>query len=96
MFDVGFLSCKFLDIVMIIFDIICRKSFGDADVPFCIQSCCKPLNYALAVSEMGSRRVHDFIGQEPSGMSFNELTLDNASKYFQCHNRIFVSHRNTA
>ena len=68
------------DIIVILLLYLSRKSFGDTDIPFCIQSCCKPLNYALAVSEMGANRVHDFFGQEPSGRSFNELTLDHRSK----------------
>ena len=58
-----------------------RDSFGDTEVPFCLQSCCKPLNYALAVSDMGAVNVHHYVGQEPSGRSFNELTLDHNSRY---------------
>ena len=54
---------------------------GDVDVEFCLQSTSKPLNYALALSDMGSNRVHDFVGQEPSGRSFNELTLDHNREY---------------
>ncbi len=54
----------------------CRFSLGDCDVPFCIQSTSKPLNYALAISDLRSSRVHKYVGQEPSGRSFNELTLD--------------------
>lgn len=56
-----------------------RANFGDTDIPFCIQSCSKPLNYALAVSLHGSREVHKYVGQEPSGRTFNDLTLDHNS-----------------
>ena len=53
-----------------------RCDMGDSDVPFCIQSCSKPLTYGLAVSELGAQTVHSYVGLEPSGRSFNELTLD--------------------
>jgi len=57
-----------------------RHSFGNTNTAFCLQSCSKPLNYALAISDIGQERVHRFVGQEPSGRSFNELTLDASSK----------------
>ena len=52
---------------------------GDASAEFCIQSCCKPLLYAMALEEWGEEYVHRYIGHEPSGRLFNELTL-NADK----------------
>ena len=58
-----------------------RYSFGDTKLPFCLQSTSKALNYAMAVSDMGPTKVHKYVGQEPSGRSFNELTLDHNSKY---------------
>lgn len=57
-----------------------RYSFGDTTLPFCLQSTSKALNYALAVSDMGPAKVHQYVGQEPSGRSFNELTLDHTKK----------------
>ena len=54
-------------------------TLGEANVEFCIQSCCKPFLYALAVEEWGEEYVHQFIGHEPSGRQFNELSL-NADK----------------
>ena len=42
----------------------------------------KPLNYAIALNELGSETVHDYVGQEPSGRKFNELDLDYNSKLF--------------
>jgi glutaminase len=53
-----------------------RASFGDATTEFCVQSCCKPVNYALALEEHGEHKVHQHVGREPSGHSFNELSLN--------------------
>lgn len=36
----------------------------------------KPLNYAIALNELGSEVVHKYVGQEPSGGKFNALELD--------------------
>lgn len=52
-------------------------SIGDFDERFCVQSACKPINYAIALEELGDRNVHKHVGKEPSGQSFNELTLNN-------------------
>jgi glutaminase len=53
-----------------------RVDLGDARTPFCLQSVCKPTNYALALEELGEDVVHGHIGCEPSGHAFNELTLN--------------------
>ncbi|MEM6671472.1 MAG: glutaminase A [Planctomycetota bacterium] len=53
-----------------------RLSLGDATTEFCVQSTCKPVSYCLALEEHGSDHVHRYIGCEPSGHSFNELTLN--------------------
>uniref|UniRef100_A0A673HY60 glutaminase n=1 Tax=Sinocyclocheilus rhinocerous TaxID=307959 RepID=A0A673HY60_9TELE len=53
-----------------------RHSVGDTKVPFCLQSCVKPLEYAIAVHEHGTERVHHYVGKEPSGFKFNKLSLD--------------------
>lgn len=58
----------------------CRFSVGDVDVPFTIQSCSKPMSYAIALDSVGADTVHKYIGQEPSGRMFNELVLDFSSK----------------
>jgi glutaminase len=52
-----------------------RFTKGDADAEFCIQSCCKPFLYSMALEEWGEEYVHRYIGHEPSGRQFNELTL---------------------
>ncbi|KAM7411577.1 hypothetical protein PAMA_021529 [Pampus argenteus] len=57
-----------------------RHSVGDTKVPFCLQSCVKPLEYAIAVHESGSERVHNFVGKEPSGFKFNKLSLSEEDK----------------
>ncbi|KAA0712074.1 Glutaminase kidney isoform, mitochondrial [Triplophysa tibetana] len=53
-----------------------RYTAGDTKVPFCLQSCVKPLKYAIAVHDHGTDYVHRFIGKEPSGLRFNKLFLD--------------------
>lgn len=51
---------------------------GDARTDFCVQSCCKPLNYCMALEEHGEAEVHRHVGHEPSGSSFNALRLNAA------------------
>ncbi|RKE10619.1 glutaminase A [Catellatospora citrea] len=53
-----------------------RYALGDADVMFCVQSICKPINYCLTLEEHGTEIVHRHVGREPSGRGFNELTLN--------------------
>ena len=50
--------------------------------PNIFQSCSKPFTYAVGLNELGANEVHGYVGQEPSGRMFNELTLDFNSKYF--------------
>ncbi|XP_029011801.1 glutaminase liver isoform, mitochondrial-like [Betta splendens] len=57
-----------------------RHSVGDTKVPFCLQSCVKPLEYAIAVHELSSEHVHHFVGKEPSGFKFNKLSLNEQDK----------------
>jgi len=52
-----------------------RFQIGDVDVPFTIQSSGKPINYAIALNELGSGITHEYVGQEPSGRLFNDLSL---------------------
>jgi glutaminase len=53
-----------------------RFSLGDAQDFFSVQSTSKTVNYCLALEEHGADTVHHFVGHEPSGCSFNELTLN--------------------
>jgi len=57
-----------------------RYSVGDVNIPFTLQSCSKPLTYAVALEALSQKVVHQYIGQEPSGRNFNELVLDHNSK----------------
>ncbi|XP_014285754.1 glutaminase liver isoform, mitochondrial isoform X2 [Halyomorpha halys] len=57
-----------------------RFSIGDVSIPFTLQSCSKPLNYAIALDHLGEDVVHSYVGQEPSGRMFNELILDHNKK----------------
>ncbi len=56
-----------------------RLSLGDTATPFTMQSSSKPFTYAVCLNELGREVVHGFVGQEPSGRVFNELSLDNNS-----------------
>jgi len=53
-----------------------RLNIGDTSVKFCVQSCCKPLNYCLALEEHDKEYVHKHVGREPSGSVFNALKLN--------------------
>lgn len=50
-------------------------NIGDEEYKFCVQSCCKPIAYLIAVQEKGFDFVHHHVGREPSGASFNNLSL---------------------
>lgn len=53
---------------------------GDSAVDFTVQSTMKPINYCIAVEELGIEKVHEVVGREPSGRGFNFLTLNNENK----------------
>jgi glutaminase len=53
-----------------------RYSAGDATTAFCLQSVSKTVSYCLALEEHGAHAVHQHVGREPSGRSFNELALN--------------------
>ena len=36
---------------------------GDAFINFCIQSCCKPINYCIALEDNGEKFVHQYVGE---------------------------------
>lgn len=61
-----------------IYDLKNKKlmNFGDVGTHFTLQSCSKPFTYALALSLYGHDEVHKWVGYEPSGRDFNELSLD--------------------
>uniref|UniRef100_A0A8C7LAL9 glutaminase n=1 Tax=Oncorhynchus kisutch TaxID=8019 RepID=A0A8C7LAL9_ONCKI len=74
-----------------------RHTAGDTKVPFCLQSCVKPLKYAIAVHDHGTEYVHRFIGKEPSGLRFNKLFLneegESRNEYVGFSNATFQSER---
>jgi glutaminase len=49
---------------------------GDWDLQFTIQSVSKPFVYALALADRGVDAVHNCVGVEPTGDSFNSITID--------------------
>lgn len=51
-------------------------NLGEFNDPFCVQSTCKPVNYCLAIEEHGLDTVHRHVGHEPSGGSFNAMSLN--------------------
>ncbi|MBU6452279.1 MAG: glutaminase A [Cyanobacteria bacterium REEB67] len=53
-----------------------RFDIGDSEDFFCVQSCSKPITYCLALEEQGEAVLHRYVGTEPSGKTFNELTLN--------------------
>lgn len=57
-----------------------RYNIGETNVDFTVQSCCKPINYGIALEVLGEEKVHKYVGREPSGQSFNELTLNKNGK----------------
>ena len=53
-----------------------RYQAGSAGVRFSIQSVSKPFVYALALAELGLDEVSRWVGNEPSGDSFNAISLE--------------------
>ncbi|CAL8072592.1 unnamed protein product [Calicophoron daubneyi] len=53
-----------------------RLSLGQSKASFTLQSSSKPLTYALALTELGPDVVHQYVGYEPSGVAFNQITLN--------------------
>ncbi|XP_012933753.1 glutaminase liver isoform, mitochondrial isoform X3 [Heterocephalus glaber] len=57
-------------------DLFQKHSVGHTKIPFCLQSCVKPLTYAISISTLGTDYVHKFVGKEPSGLRYNTLSLN--------------------
>ena len=57
-----------------------RAGYGDSSVRFSAQCTHKPLTYCLALEDRGAEVVHDRIGCEPSGRSFNDIALDGSNR----------------
>lgn len=52
-----------------------RFSLGDSGETFCLQSCTNPFTYGMALEENGIQKVHEHVGREPSGRTFNDFVL---------------------
>uniref|UniRef100_A0A2P2I911 glutaminase n=1 Tax=Hirondellea gigas TaxID=1518452 RepID=A0A2P2I911_9CRUS len=57
-----------------------RYSIGDTNMSFTMQSCSKPITYAIALNELDADTVHRYVGTEPSGRMFNAIVLDYNNK----------------
>eukprot|EP01112_Ceratiomyxa_fruticulosa_P002692 TRINITY_DN1286_c0_g1_i2.p1 TRINITY_DN1286_c0_g1~~TRINITY_DN1286_c0_g1_i2.p1 ORF type:complete len:607 (+),score=115.69 TRINITY_DN1286_c0_g1_i2:182-2002(+) len=55
-------------------------TLGNWESAFSIQSCAKPLTYSLSSEIVGIKTLHNFVGQEPSGVAFNAFTLNKNKK----------------
>jgi glutaminase len=53
--------------------------FGDVHISFSIQSISKVVAYAYIHNILGEK-VHDFVGEEPSGVAFNAPVFDSQNK----------------
>ena len=53
-----------------------RLDYGDWAAEFSIQSCIKPFVYAFGIEENGLAKVQEHVGIEPSGLAFNEVSLN--------------------
>lgn len=52
-------------------------SCGDSNIPNTLQSCSAAFSYAIAITKLGTQRVHKFVGKEASTHGFmNTLDLD--------------------
>ncbi|CAH8865593.1 unnamed protein product [Trichobilharzia szidati] len=57
-----------------------RLSMGDSNVPFTMQSSSKPVTYAIALTDLGPEYVHQYVGYEPSGLPFNQISLNHKNR----------------
>ncbi len=53
-----------------------KFQLGDHEEKFLLQSASKPINYAIALHEIGEEEVHKHVGREPSGRGYNGLVLN--------------------
>lgn len=51
-------------------------NFGDYDYQYCAQSSAKTINYCIATELLGQEKVHQHVGREPSGVTFNAIALN--------------------
>ena len=63
---------------------------------YLFQSSSKPFTYSVCLNELGANTVHQYVGQEPSGRMFNELSLDFNSKFFNSFRSGFITYRHSS
>ena len=64
--------------------------FGDVDHEFSVQSMCKPLLYAHALSECGFLHMKTKVNVEPAGGAFDTMELDDKNRPFKYFFFLFV------
>jgi glutaminase len=52
---------------------------GDSSLPFTVQSLSKPFAFGMALDDLGVEAVMQRVGVEPTGDTFNSITVDEAS-----------------
>ncbi|XP_078384438.1 glutaminase kidney isoform, mitochondrial-like isoform X2 [Oculina patagonica] len=65
-----------------------RFAIGDYKDHFCLQSVSKCLHYPIVLEDLTAEVVHEYVGKEPSGQTFNYLHLNN---HDQPHNPMLNS-----
>ena len=63
-------------------------TLGDYTHPYCVQSTSKAITYCIATELNGEDKVHEHVGREPSGVTFNAIALN---KYERPHNPMINS-----
>ncbi|MGQ4003541.1 glutaminase A [Francisellaceae bacterium CB52] len=63
-------------------------TLGDYMHPYCVQSTSKAITYCIATELNGEDKVHEHVGREPSGVTFNAIALN---KYERPHNPMINS-----
>jgi len=63
-------------------------TLGDYEHPYCVQSTSKAITYCIATELNGENKVHEHVGREPSGVTFNAIALN---KYERPHNPMINS-----
>ncbi|QLE79581.1 glutaminase A [Francisella sp. Scap27] len=51
-------------------------TLGDYKQPYCVQSTSKAISYCIATELNGEEKVHQHVGREPSGVTFNAIALN--------------------
>ena len=63
-------------------------TLGDYQHPYCVQSTSKAITYCIATELNGENKVHEHVGREASGVTFNAIALN---KYERPHNPMINS-----